>query len=459
MKKTKILIVDDEKYIRETLKIILIDAGYDVITSNGGHEALKVICDDIIDIVLTDYRMPGMNGVALMEEIYKIDPTIVTVIMSAYADIKPAIEAVRHGAFDYVEKVFSNEELLFVISRANEKRKLLEENSILSVSLRVISYNCGVIAQSVEMQHVLFMVKRIAQTNATTLITGESGVGKDVIAHLIHKLGERKAMPFIAVNCGAIPENLLEDELFGHEEGAFTGAIKRKKGKFILADGGTIFLDEIGELPLSLQVKLLRALQEKEIFPVGAEKGIKVDIRIIAATNKNMEMEVEEKRFRGDLFYRLNVVNVEIPPLRERKTDIGQLALFFLKNINEEYNKEIEHIDFLVIEKMTNYEWPGNVRELRNAIERAVVMAEPDCKCLEVRHFGNFFGKGENDYNNKIECCENMTLKDYEKIIIENALARNNYNKQKTAVQLGIQRQTLYNKMNALGVKDRSDME
>ena len=312
MKKTKILIVDDEKYIRETLKIILIDAGYDVITSNGGHEALKVICDDIIDIVLTDYRMPGMNGVALMEEIYKIDPTIVTVIMSAYADIKPAIEAVRHGAFDYVEKVFSNEELLFVISRANEKRKLLEENSILSGSLRDISYNCGVIAQSVEMQHVLFMVKRIAQTNATTLITGESGVGKDVIAHLIHKLGERKAMPFIAVNCGAIPENLLEDELFGHEEGAFTGAIKRKKGKFILADGGTIFLDEIGELPLSLQVKLLRALQEKEIFPVGAEKGIKVDIRIIAATNKNMEMEVEEKRFRGDLFYRLNVVNVEI---------------------------------------------------------------------------------------------------------------------------------------------------
>lgn len=188
MKKTKILIVDDEKYIRETLKIILIDAGYDVITSNGGHEALKVICDDIIDIVLTDYRMPGMNGVALMEEIYKIDPTIVTVIMSAYADIKPAIEAVRHGAFDYVEKVFSNEELLFVISRANEKRKLLEENSILSGSLRDISYNCGVIAQSVEMQHVLFMVKRIAQTNATTLITGESGVGKDVIAHLILSL-------------------------------------------------------------------------------------------------------------------------------------------------------------------------------------------------------------------------------------------------------------------------------
>ncbi len=451
MNKTKVLIVDDEKYIRETLRIILRDAGYEVVTASGGIEALGIVRSDIVDIVLTDYRMPEMNGVALMEAVYKLDPTIVTVIMSAYSEIRPAVEALKHGAFDYIEKVFSNEELLFVVSRANEKRKLLEENRILSEDLQDMSEHGGIVARSAEMKRILYTAKRVAQTSANVLITGESGVGKDVIANLIHDMGPRSSGPFIAVNCGAIPENLMEAELFGYEEGAYTGAVKSKKGKFELADGGTLFLDEIGEMPLGLQVKLLRALQDREIYHIGAEQGTRIDIRIIAATNKNLEQAVAEKLFREDLFYRLNVVNLHIPPLRERREDIPAMAQSFLQKIAAEYGKPMEYLDFLAIEALANYEWPGNVRELRNVIERAVVLAESDCRVLELKHLDHLGREKVQSagYTGK------MTLREYERIIIINALERNNYNKAKTAEELDIQRQTLYNKMKTLGIEEK----
>ena len=452
MNKTKVLIVDDEKYIRETLRIILSDAGYSVLTANGGKEALGIVRTDMVDIVLTDYRMPEMNGVMLMEEVAKIDPTIVTIIMSAYSEIRPAVEALKHGAFDYIEKVFSNEELLFVVSRANEKRKLLEENRILSGVLDSIPAAGNVVAKSGEMQRVLYAANRAAQTSANVLLTGESGVGKDVIAGFIHRMSNRENGPFVAVNCGAIPENLMEAELFGHEEGAYTGAVRSQKGKFEQADGGTLFLDEIGELPLSLQVKLLRAIQEREICRIGSEKGVRVDIRIIAATNRNLENAVAEKLFREDLFYRLNVVNIPIPPLRNRREDIPPLAQQFLREISAEYGKTMEYIDFLAIELLVNYDWPGNVRELRNVIERAVVMAEADCRCLEIKHLENL--NSSDTGGTYTGASGKMTLREYEKIIITNALVRNNYNKAKTAEELDIQRQTLYNKMKALGIED-----
>ena len=451
MNRTKVLIVDDEKYIRETLRIILTDAGYEVVTASGGAEALNLVRNDIIDIVLTDYRMQEMNGVMVMEEVHKLDPTIVTVIMSAYAEIRPAVEALKHGAFDYIEKVFSNEELLFVISRANEKRKLLEENSILSGGLEGLPERCGVVARSADMKRIMYTARRVAQTSANVLITGESGVGKDVIAGLIHQLGPRKSGPFVAVNCGAIPENLMEAELFGYEEGAYTGAVKSKKGKFELADGGTLFLDEIGEMPLALQVKLLRALQDREIYHIGAEKGTRVDIRIIAATNRNLEEAVSEKTFREDLFYRLNVVNLHIPPLRERREDIPAMAQTFLKEMSDEYGKRMEQLDFLAIESLVGYEWPGNVRELRNVIERAVVLAEPEARVLELKHLDHP-GK---EHTAAAEYTGKMTLREYEKIIIINALERNHYNKAKTAEELDIQRQTLYNKIKTLGIEDK----
>lgn len=443
--KFTLLLVDDEKSIRETLKIVLENAGYIVITAGDGFEAIEHLNYNMVDILITDLRMPGMNGIQLMEKALEIDPFIETIFISAYADIKAAVKALKMGAFDYIEKSFSTEELIFTVEKAIERKKLIEENQNLKRRIDgEYSYE-GVIGKNAKMQRLFSLVDRIANTKANVLLTGESGVGKDVFAKLVHKKSSQDLEKFVPINCGAIPENLIESELFGHEKGAFTGAMHTQRGKFELAHKGTLFLDEIGELPLPMQVKFLRVLQEKQFYRIGSEKSIQVDVRIIAATNKNLMEEIKRGRFREDLYYRLNVVNMEIPPLRERKEDIPLLAEKFLSEFAKEYNKNLRYIDIEAIDYLVDYKWKGNVRELRNAMERAVLFADFKEEFLLKEHLPmEITGITKED---KSKRKVHMSLRDYEKIIIENTLKRNQGNKTKVAEILGIRRQTLYNKI------------
>lgn len=448
--KYTILLVDDEKSIRETLKIILEDDGFVVITAKNGFEALDYIKDNMIDILVTDLRMPGMDGIELMENALEIDPYLQTIFISAYADIKSAVKALKMGAFDYIEKSFSTEELIFAVKKAIERRKLIEENMNLRSRLEGDYEQDGVIGKSEKMQRLFNLINRIANSRANVLLTGESGVGKDVFAKLIHNKSSRKSNNFIAINCGAIPENLIESELFGHEKGSFTGAIQAKKGKFELANKGTLFLDEVGELPLQMQVKFLRVLQEKQFYRVGSEESTKVDVRIIAATNKDLVEEIKKGKFREDLYYRLNVVNIEIPPLRERKEDIPLLAESFLIEFAEEYNKNLKYIDIEAMNYLIGYSWKGNVRELRNVIERSVLVADFDEEFLLKDYLPMEITGMEP--GEKVEERNEMSLRDYEKMIIENTLRKYDGNKTRTADVLGIKRQTLYNKIKEYGI-------
>lgn len=445
-----LLLVDDERSIRETLKIILESAGYRVITAQDGFEALDYLHENMVDILITDLRMPVMGGIELMKKALEVDPYLETIFISAYADIKSAVKALKLGAFDYIEKSFTTEELIFTVEKAIERKRLVEENTTLRRLLDG-EYNCeGVIGKSKNMQELFYLVSRVAGSKANILLSGESGVGKDVFAQLIHKKSSSSSGNFIPINCGAIPENLIESELFGHEKGAFTGAIQTKKGKFELAHKGTLFLDEIGELPLQMQVKFLRVLQEKQIYRIGSEQAIDVDVRIIAASNRDLKEEVEKGNFREDLYYRLNVVNIEIPPLRERKEDIPLLAKKFLDDFSKEYGKDLEYIDVEAINYLVEHKWKGNVRELQNVIERAVLFADADKEILLPEDLpAELVGKRDEEIEERAD----MTLKDYEKILIENTLKRNSGNKSKTAKILGIKRQTLYNKIKEYGIE------
>ena len=436
-----ILIVDDEKSIRETLKIIFNNLNYKVFTAQDGFEAINIIKSNIIDIMVTDLRMPLMDGIELMQQALNIDSSIETIFISAYADIKAAVKVVKMGAFDYIEKSFSTDELIFTIEKAIELRKLKEENRSLRRRIEGKYNYDGVIAKSEAMQKIIDMVSRVANSKANILLTGESGVGKDVMANYIHKRSNRAGNSFIVINCGAIPENLIESELFGHEKGSYTGADRMGKGKFELADKGTIFLDEIGELPLHAQVKFLRVLQEKQIYRIGSEKSISVDVRIIAATNKNLSEEVEKGNFREDLYYRLNVVNLEIPPLRDRKDDIPVLAEYFLMEFSKDYDKKIKYFEVEALNYLMDYEWKGNVRELKNVIERSVLVANDEEELLLKNHLPKEITGL--DLNDDINDNKEKTLADYEKMIIENTLKRYEGNKTKTAEVLGIKRQTL----------------
>ena len=440
-----ILIVDDEKSIRETLKIILNNLNYKVFTAQDGFEAINIIRNNIIDIMVTDLRMPLMDGIELMQQALNIDSSIETIFISAYADIKAAVKVVKMGAFDYIEKSFSTDELIFTIEKAIELRKLKEENRSLRRRIEGKYNYDGVIAKSEAMQKIIDMVNRVANSKANILLTGESGVGKDVMANYIHKRSNRAENSFIVINCGAIPENLIESELFGHEKGSYTGADRMGKGKFELADKGTIFLDEIGELPLHAQVKFLRVLQEKQIYRIGSEKSISVDVRIIAATNKNLSEEVEKGNFREDLYYRLNVVNLEIPPLRDRKDDIPVLAEYFLMEFSKDYDKKIKYFEVEALNYLMDYDWKGNVRQLKNVIERSVLVANDEDELLLKSHLPKEITGL--DLNDDINDNKEKTLADYEKMIIENTLKRYEGNKTKTAEVLGIKRQTLYNKL------------
>ena len=379
----RILIVDDEENFRHMLSVILIKEGYEVETASNGDEALQKVIASPFDQVLCDIRMPRMDGLEFLREMRKAGSEVITIMMSAYGTVDIAIEAMKLGAYDYISKPFKPDEIILTLRKAEEREQLRRENQLLRKEIaREYSFE-NIVSKNEEMQKIFDVIKKVAQYRSTVLITGESGTGKELVARALHYNSERSQNPFIPVNCGAIPENLLESELFGHAKGAFTDAIRTKKGLFEEADGGTLFLDEIGELPGQLQVKLLRVLQDGEIRRIGEAKSIQIDVRIVAATVKDLQKEVNEGRFREDLFYRLNVLPIHIPPLRERKEDIPLLIQHFVGKYNQILNKNVADIDHSGLEALMNYKWYGNVRELENTVERAIVLSDKNYIHLE----------------------------------------------------------------------------
>lgn len=444
MDKAFLLIVDDESSIRDTLEIALKMEGYRVASACNGEEALQIAKETSIDVLLTDLRMAGMDGIELMETMKGIQDNFETIVISAYADIKKAVEAIKLGAFDYLQKDFTIDELAIAIKKAIERKQLLEENKLLKKKLASRYRFENIVGKSESIIALYKLIEKVAPSKANVLITGESGTGKEIFAKAIHKKSDRRFKPYIAINCAALPENLLESELFGHEKGAFTGAVMQKTGKFEQADGGTIFLDEIGELSSVLQAKLLRFIQEREFERVGGLEKIRVNVRIVAATNRDLQEAMRKGQFRDDLYYRLNVVSFEIPPLKKRKEDIPLLSQYFLNQYNTEYNKKISLISVDTLEYLIAYHWPGNVRELKNVIERAVALANESDGAILPRHLPiNILGIKKGSGEEK----EFLTLMECEKHHIMNTLKRVDGNKTIAAKKLNINRQTLYNKI------------
>jgi two-component system NtrC family response regulator len=368
-----VLIVDDEKNYLVVLEELLTEEGYEVLTASSGKEALELMREVPIQTVLTDIKMPEMNGIELMEEIRNLDSGLPVILMTAYAEVNQAVEAMKKGALDHIQKPFDNDEIKRAVQRGVEKRTLLQNIRYLQTELRTMWGN--IVGKSKAMDRVFTIMKKVADTPTTVLIYGESGTGKELIARGLHRSSSRAEAQFVSINCAAVPETLLESELFGYEKGAFTGASSLKQGKFEFADGGTLFLDEVGEMSLSLQVKLLRVLQEQEFQRVGGNKDIRVDVRVIAATNKDLKEEVDEGHFRSDLYFRLNVVQIPVPPLRERSEDIPLLIAHFLEKIEGKLGRTVREVDPEAMNRFFKYPWPGNVRELENVLERAVVLS------------------------------------------------------------------------------------
>jgi two-component system response regulator AtoC len=436
-RRPQILIVDDESIVRESLRDWLVAVGYDVFTAASGEEALPIIKDKKVTIMVTDLVMPGMDGIELMKEAKKIVPSMAAVIITAHATIQSAIDAIREGAYDYVEKPFCPEKVEHLIHNLVEHQALIEENISLRQKIKERFQFGGIIARSPKMLKIIELVKTVAPTSATVMITGETGTGKEVVARAIHHQSGRRNKPFIATSCAALPESLLESELFGHEKGAFTGAVGQKKGKFEASHRGTLFLDEIGEINANTQVHLLRALEEKKITRVGGNDEIAVDVRVIAATNKDLKAQVREGNFREDLYYRLKVVSIELPPLKDRKEDILLLADFFLKKYAKENSKGERELSSDVVEFMLNYSWPGNVRELENMIEHGVILSK-----------GKAISLAELPQDIIYPCpLEGRTIEAVTKTHIMNVLEETDGNISQAAEILGVQRMTLYNKL------------
>ncbi len=369
----RILIVDDERSLCEFLEILLRKEGFDVETANGGDEAVRrVERGDEFDLVLTDLMMPGTGGIAVLEAVKDRFPDTQVLVMTAYASADTAIEAMKKGAYDYLQKPFKVDELKVIVGKALDQRHLVVENRALRAQVHKQYSFHNLIGRSPRMQQVFEVIRRVADTRTSVLITGESGTGKELIAKAVHHNSSRRDGPLVTVNCGAIPDNLIESELFGHIKGSFTGATHNRPGMFAVADQGTLFLDEVAELPMHLQVKLLRALQERKIRPVGATHEVSVDVRVIAATNQPLDVAIREGRFREDLYYRLNVVRVEVPPLRQRREDVPLIARHFLRRFSQEMGKPLDDFDAEAMEAILAYDFPGNVRELENLVERAV---------------------------------------------------------------------------------------
>ncbi len=445
----RILIVEDEEGMREFLKILLAKQGYEVTGCENGEEALKRFREENYHVIVTDIRMPGMDGIEVLSRIKEIDPSVPVIIMTGYASMESAIEAVNKGAFAYLLKQARNDEIKQMVKKAIEMRYLQRENTLLKQQLRKTHAKRKIIGKSEKIRQVFALIDKVAETDSTILIYGESGTGKELIAREIHYRSKRANGPFVSINCGALPETLLESELFGHVRGSFTGAVRDKEGLFAVAKGGTFFLDEVGETSPAIQVKLLRVLQEREIIPVGGVKPIKVDVRLIAATNANLEKDVESGKFRADLFYRLNVIPLRIPPLRERKDDIPLLVEHFLKTYAEQSGKPPKTISPEAMDILMRYDWPGNVRELENAIERAVILQEgrvitPDDLPEKVRYRKR---AGEDS----VVCSSNLTLEELEKEYLLKVLKETGWHKKRAAAILGINPSTLYRKLQRYG--------
>jgi DNA-binding NtrC family response regulator len=374
----RVLIVEDEELMRELLTKILADENYRIYQASSGEAALKLLQDQAFDLVLTDLRLKGMNGLQLLAEVRTLDPEIVVIVMTAYASVETAVEAMRTGAYDYITKPFINEEIRVMLRRALNQRHLSRENRHLKRELRERYRFENIVGNSEAMEKVYRLIEKMAAISSNVLIVGETGTGKELVARAIHYNSERSDRSFVAMNCGALTESLLESELFGHIKGSFTGAIANHDGFFRKADKGTLFLDEISEVSHGLQVKLLRAIQEREVMPVGGREPLKFDVRFIAATNKNLEDEVRKGTFREDLFYRINVITISLPPLRNRKDDVPLLVNHFLQKYAQRLGKPSMKISREAVQVLVNYDWPGNVRELENMIERAVALSEED---------------------------------------------------------------------------------
>jgi two-component system NtrC family response regulator len=378
-----ILIVDDEKNYLVVLEALLSPEGYEIVTTDSGQEALRLFRGSDIDLVITDMKMPGMSGMALLEACKATNADVPVIMMTAFGTIEMAVEAMKKNAFHYITKPFQNEQLKVTVKKALDNYRLVKENKLLSQALSERYKYGNIIGKSKPMLKVYDMIEKVAPSRASVLITGPSGTGKELIAKAIHYGSPRKDRPFVSINCGALAETLLESELFGHERGAFTGAVAMKKGRFELADGGTLFLDEVGEMPAALQVKLLRVLQEMEFERVGGTKTIKVDVRVLSASNRNMREDVSAGHFREDLFYRLNVIHIEVPPLRERLDDIPLLVRHFISKYKEDTGKGRVELSPEVWKRLYRYNWPGNVRELENVMERAVVLSKGETITFE----------------------------------------------------------------------------
>ncbi len=446
MEKMGILIVEDEETQRDLLEGLLNKEGYTATGAGNGEDALRLLRDHTFEIVLLDYKLPDTDGLTVLKKLKEMNPEIQVIMITAFGSIENAVSALKEGAFEYLTKPIDLDDLLFKIRKVEERLHLIHENMVLKEALKDRMKSENLVYASEKMHEIVSLIVRVAKTDSTCMVQGESGVGKEIVANLVHELSERKNQPLVKVNCSAIPDTLLESELFGYERGAFTGAYQKKPGKFEIAHKGTIFLDEIGDVPLSLQPKLLRVLQEREIERLGGLHPIKIDVRIVAATNKNLDEEVKQGRFREDLFYRLNIVRIEIPPLRERKEDIPLFLDFFLRKFNQRHRKSVKGYAREARDALIKHDYPGNVRELENIVERAVVLAR-----------GEYITRGDLSMFNaagppSAEGSMKQVVESMEKRMITEALVSANWVQTKAAEAIGVSERMLRYKMKKLGI-------
>ena len=443
MAQERILVVDDEESMVQFLTVLLRREGYEVMTAASGPQALELLAESSMDAVVTDLKMPGMDGIELLDRIKKLDETLPVIIMTAYASQRSAIDALNLGAFQYLEKHAKNDDIKLVVRNALALRKVRSENSFLKRQLQKSHSVKEIIGKSEPMMDVLRMVDKVAETDSTILIFGESGTGKELIAREIHYRSRRSGGAFVSINCGALPKDLLESNLFGHVKGSFTGAVRDQMGQFQVAEGGTFFLDEVGEMQPATQVKLLRALQEREIIPVGGTKPIKIDVRLVAATNADLERNVRDGRFRTDLFYRLNVIPVHLPPLRQRLDDIPILSNHFLRRFASANGPK--RLSKEAMDAFLRYSWPGNVRELENIIERAVILSEAEE--IDLNDLPEKVVRGEATKGKLVIERPDMTLEELEREYILKVLQYTGWQKKRASEILGINASTLYRKL------------
>ncbi|MBN2092256.1 sigma-54-dependent Fis family transcriptional regulator [candidate division KSB1 bacterium] len=446
MKKYTILIVDDELSVRTSLSKWFIEDGFVTQVAENGTEAIKRLQEQHYDLALVDIKMPGMDGITLQRKIKEVAPQTSIIIMTAYASVETAIEALKLGAYDYVTKPFDPDDLSRLVKNALKQKDLTEENIQLKEKISELNLFSEIIGESEEITHVLELVQMVAETDSTVLIRGESGTGKELVARAIHSQSKQRFFPIVAVNCGSIPETLLESELFGHEKGAFTGAHYRRKGKLELANNGTLFLDEIGDITPKMQVDLLRVLETKRFTRLGGTEEIQVEFRLICATNKNLEKLVEQEKFREDLYYRINVFSIVVPPLRERRADILPLVQHFIEKYARAMNKPLKNISSEAETRLLSYPWPGNVRELENAIERAMVVGKTMTIQIEDLPFQDA-NRLSPTYSTA------LTLEEIEREHIQKVIKESNGNVSRAANLLGIDRVTLYSKIKKYGIQ------